>query len=71
MVFSSIIPAFALWIPNMYIRAAIVFLISTVIIRLLLTVVEKVGRAVTARTKTDLDDLIFEKVHGPFTIIAR
>jgi len=70
MVFSTLFPLFGSWFPNMYVRAAIVFIITTAIIRFFLTIVEKVGRAVTARTKTDLDDVIFEKVHGPFTIIA-
>lgn len=70
MVFSTWFPAFGVFVPNMYIRAIIVFIVATAIIRFLLTVVEKVGRAVTSKTKTDLDDVIFQKIHGPFTIIA-
>jgi len=60
----------AIYIPNQYIRAALVFFVSLVFFRLLFSAIERLVIRITLKTKTDIDDLIAKKFSLPLTIFV-
>jgi len=55
---------------NSYVRAGILFFILFFVLRIILYFVEKVLIKLTAKTSTDLDDLLLKKSSKPLTFIA-
>lgn len=58
------------YISNSYFRMVAVFLLVFVVIRLLMFILEKIVPIFTKKTKTDLDDVILEKISSPLTFLA-
>ncbi len=58
------------YITNSYLRAGIVFLIVFVVLRIFMFVLSRVVPVFTKKTKTNLDDIILEKVSAPLTFLA-
>lgn len=57
-------------IQNQYLRALIVFFVLLVVLRLLLTIAQRILIKLTSKTKTNLDDLVIEKSSKPLTLLA-
>ncbi|MEA3414080.1 MAG: mechanosensitive ion channel family protein, partial [Nanoarchaeota archaeon] len=57
-------------IPNDYFRAAIVLVVSVIILQIFVSIFKKVFVKITSKTKTDLDDLILKKISKPLTLLA-
>jgi len=55
---------------NQYVRAAIVFFVLLVVVRILLYYSEKILVRLTSKTKTDLDDILLKKSSKPLTFIS-
>ncbi|MFH1802829.1 MAG: mechanosensitive ion channel domain-containing protein [archaeon] len=66
----DIFPWFMKYVPNQYFRAVIVLLVSFLVFRLLLAVVEKVFLKVTSKTKTEVDDILVKKASAPMNFVA-
>lgn len=55
---------------NAYLRALIYLVIWFIILRISVFIIERVVVGLTRKTKTDLDDLIIEKINRPLTLIV-
>ncbi|RMD66806.1 mechanosensitive ion channel family protein [Candidatus Pacearchaeota archaeon] len=60
----------ATYVQNDFLRAVIVFVLLAFVLRLALAIIEKIFVRLTARTKTKLDDMIYEATTKPLTILA-
>jgi len=58
------------YIPNQYARALVVFLVLLFVLRIFLSVAQRVILKLTSKTKTDVDDILVEKSSKPLTVIA-
>jgi MscS family membrane protein len=64
------IPILSDYITNPYLRGLAVFVIFFFVLRVFLEIVGKIFLKISSKTKTDLDDILFEKSSSPFTLIA-
>jgi len=64
------IPILDEYVTNQYIRAFVVFLIVGFSLRVLLYLAEKLAVKFTSKTKTDIDDKLFERSSRPLTLLA-
>lgn len=55
---------------NSYFRAAIVFFMVFLVLRILLFISEKIFLKLTVKTKTDLDDILLEKSSKPLNFVS-
>lgn len=67
MIFESIFPNIQL---NPYIKAGAVLFAMFLILRIILTIAERIILKITSKTKTDLDDIILQKTSRPLTYLA-
>lgn len=67
---SSLVPGFMQWVPNQYVRAIIVLLVLFLVFRLLLAFAEKLFVKLTAKTKTDVDDILLQRSTTPINFVA-
>ncbi len=58
------------YIDNVYLRAATVFLVVFLAVRILMFILSKIAPIFTKKTKTNLDDVILERVSMPLTLLA-
>ncbi len=58
------------YIANPYLRAGTVFLVVSLIIRILMFILARIIPIFTKKTKTDLDDVILRKISAPLTFLA-
>jgi len=58
------------YIPNLYLRAFIIFMIFFLAIRIILFIEEKITTKITRKTKTNIDDILIKKFSKPFIIIS-
>ncbi|RMD46134.1 mechanosensitive ion channel family protein [Candidatus Pacearchaeota archaeon] len=61
---------FADYLHNQYLRALIVFILVFVVVRVVLYIIGRVLPKLTAKTKTNLDDIIIKKTSTPLTWMA-
>jgi len=64
------IPILDEYVTNQYIRAFVVFLVVGLSLRVLLYLAEKLAVKFTSKTKTDIDDKLFERSSSPLTLLA-
>ncbi len=57
------------YIPNQYLRAIIIFLVLLLILRTVISIIQRILLKLTSKTKTDLDDLVVKKMFKPVTVI--
>lgn len=67
---SELFPGFAMYVSNQYVRGIVVLLVLFIFFRLLLALVEKVFIKLTAKTKTDVDDILLQKSTTPINLVA-
>lgn len=58
------------YIANPYLRAGIVFLAVSLVVRILMFILARIIPVFTSKTKTDLDDVILKKISAPLTFLA-
>jgi len=61
---------FEQYIANQYLRALAVLLVVFLVLKIIIFIIERVILRVTKKTKTDIDDLIVEKISKPFTFLV-
>ncbi|MFT4312420.1 MAG: mechanosensitive ion channel family protein [Candidatus Woesearchaeota archaeon] len=66
----SYLQLFAEYVPNQYMRALIIFVILTILTRVVLQISIRTLTHFASKTTTDLDDILIKKLTGPVTIVA-
>jgi len=56
-------------LPNQYLRAFVLFVILFLVIRIIVFGLERIFKKITAKTKTDADDVLLKKTSKPITVI--
>jgi MscS family membrane protein len=58
------------YLPNDYLRALIIFIVLLVLLRVLLSVFQRIVLKAASKTKTDVDDVLIKKSSTPLTLLA-
>ncbi|MBU0760716.1 MAG: mechanosensitive ion channel domain-containing protein [Nanoarchaeota archaeon] len=66
----DVIPRFAQYVPNQYLRAAVVLIVLFIVFRLVLALLNKFFMKLTSKTKTDIDDILLAKASTPMSMVA-
>ena len=61
---------FDTYVVNDYIKALVIFILLSIFFRILLFVAQRVFLFFTRKTKTDLDDVLIDKLSSPLTVLA-
>ena len=61
---------FDTYVVNDYVKALVIFILLSIFFRILLFVAQRVFLFFTKKTKTDLDDVLIDKLSSPLTVLA-